>query len=107
MIGEVLYSVHDAGTWLLDSGATFHITPNIEWFLNFSIDAGSTVRLGNQQECAIVGIGEVPIQLPNGNTITLHQVWHVPKLKRSLVSIDMLAEVGYQTTLSESSWSIN
>ena len=54
----------------------------------------------------ITGIGEVPIQLPNDNTITLHQVRQVPALKRSLVSINMLVEDGYSTTLNESSWMI-
>ena len=34
-IREVYYSAQDAHTWLLDSGATFHITPNIEWFSNY------------------------------------------------------------------------
>mgnify|MGYP000105409760 FL=1 len=55
----------------------------------------------------IAGFCEVPIQLLNDNTITLHQVWHVPALKRSMVSIGMLIEDGYRTTLSESSWMIS
>ena len=49
----------------------------------------------------------VLIQLPNDNTITLLEVWHIPVLKRSLVSIGMLAEDGYKTTLSESPWTIS
>ena len=74
MIREVYYSVQDAHTWLLDSGATFHVTPNIEWFSNYSFGADGTIRLCNGQECTIVGIGKVPIQLPNGNTIIIHHV---------------------------------
>ena len=50
--------------------------------------------------------GEVPIRLPNGNTMTLHQVRHVPDLKRSLISFGMPTEDGYKTTLIESSWHI-
>ena len=71
MIGEVHDSVQDTQTWLLDSSATFHVTPNIEWFSNYSAGDSNTIRVDNKQECAIVGIIEVPIQLPNGNTITL------------------------------------
>ena len=93
--------------WLLDSGATFHVTPNLEWFSNYATETSGTARLGNEQECKIMGIGEVPIQLPNDNTITLHQVQHIPALKRSLVSIGMLAEDGYRTTLNESTWIIS
>ena len=92
---------------VVDSGATFHVTPNIEWFSNYSARTSGIVRLGNGQECKLAGTEEVPIQLPNGNTITLHQVRHVPALKRSLVSIGMLAEDGYKTTLNESTWMIS
>ena len=81
-IGEVHYSAQDAHMWLLDSSATFHVTPNLEWFSYYATEMSGTVPLGNEQECKIVGIGEVPIQLPNGNTITLHQVRHVPALKK-------------------------
>ena len=107
MIGEVHYSAQDAHTWLVDFGATFHVTPNFEWFSNYEAKMRGTIRLGNGQECKIAGTGEVPDQLPNGNTITLHQVRHVLALKRSLVSIGMLAEYGYKTTLNESKWMIS
>ena len=43
MIGEVHYSAQDAQTWLLDSGATFHVTPNIEWFSNYLARANDTI----------------------------------------------------------------
>ena len=107
MIGEVLYSAQDAHAWLLDFGATFHVTPNIEWFSNYSANTSGTVCLGNRHECRIVGTGEVPIRFPNGNTITLHRVWHVRDLKSTLVSIGMLVEDGYKTTLSGLVWMIS
>ena len=70
-------------------------------------EMSDTVRLGNGQQCKIAGTREVPIQLLNDNTITLHQVRHVPALKRSLVSIGMLAEDEYKMTLNESTWMIS
>ena len=73
VIGEVLYNVQDAHMWLLDSSAAFDVTPNVEWFLNYSANANNTVRLGNGQECKIVGGGEVPILFSNRNTIVQHQ----------------------------------
>ena len=45
MIREVYYSVQDAHTWLLDSGATFHVTPNFEWFSNYEAETSGIVRL--------------------------------------------------------------
>ena len=45
-IGEVHYSVRDTHTWLLESGSTFHVTPNFEWFSNYEAKTSGTVRLG-------------------------------------------------------------
>ena len=53
MIGEFHYSAQDTHTWLLDSGVTFHVTPDIKWFANYSAGTSGTVRLGNGQECKI------------------------------------------------------
>ena len=47
-----------------------------------------------------------PFGYPNGSLITLHQVWHVPNLKRVLISFSMLAEDGYKMPPNESSWKI-
>ena len=77
MIREIVYSPQDAHPWVLDFGATFHVTPNIEWFLNYSVGTNNTIQLGNGQEWRIVGVGKVPIQLSNGNTIILYQVQHI------------------------------
>ena len=70
-IWEIHYGAKDAHMWLLDFGATFHVTPNIEWFSNYTAETSNTVQLGNGQECKITGNREVCIQLPNDNTITL------------------------------------
>ena len=37
---EILYSAEDAHTWLLDSDATFHVTPHHEWFTDYSQSVG-------------------------------------------------------------------
>ena len=38
-------------TWLLDSGVTFHVTLDIEWFSKYSTGADDTIKLGNGQKC--------------------------------------------------------
>ena len=70
----------------------FHVSPNIQWFSNYSANVSGRILLGKGQMCRIVGIGQVPIQLPNRNMIILHQVQHVRDPKRSLFSIGMLAK---------------
>ena len=77
-----------------------------EWFSEHLNGVGS-VRRKNGQECGIVGIGEIPARLHNGSLSILHQVRHIPNLKRSLIFISMMAEDKYKTTLSESSLQIS
>ena len=45
--GEVLYIPQEVQTCLLDSGAIFDMTPNIECFSDYSSDTNITIRLGN------------------------------------------------------------
>ncbi|KAE8712608.1 hypothetical protein F3Y22_tig00110239pilonHSYRG00037 [Hibiscus syriacus] len=49
--------------WILDSGCSYHITPNREYFLTYrSINSGS-VYLGDDRCYNIVGIGDVRIKI--------------------------------------------
>ena len=105
-IREILYSAEEAHMWLLDSIDTFHVTPHHEWFTDYSWSAGS-VWLGNAHECRISRVGTIPLRLPNNNEIILQQERHIPDLKRSLISIGMLADHVYRKTLNESTWQIS
>ena len=40
--------------WVLDSGASFHVTPHKEWFVS-----KGHVQLGNGYPCDILGVGDV------------------------------------------------
>ena len=51
-----------AHTWLLDSGASFHVTPHREWFTRYDAKSLGTVRLGDSRQCDVVGIGDVMVQ---------------------------------------------
>ena len=45
--------------WVLDSGASFHISPNCEWFTNYNVGRIGRVKLRNGLACIIVGMGDV------------------------------------------------
>ena len=50
-----------AHTWLLDSGASFHVTPHREWFTRYDAKSLGTVRLGDSRQCDVIGIGDVTV----------------------------------------------
>ncbi|KAE8721016.1 hypothetical protein F3Y22_tig00017599pilonHSYRG00003 [Hibiscus syriacus] len=76
--------------WILDSGSSYHITPNREWFSKYkSVDSGF-VYLGEDQCCNIVGIGDIRIKMYDGSFRTLCGVRHIPDLKKNLISFGTL-----------------
>ena len=45
--------------WIMGSGCSFHMCPNVDWFQNFSTKETNTVFMGNNHSCSIKGIGDI------------------------------------------------
>ena len=54
------------GEWIMDSGCSFHMTPNKPWFEKFTELQGGSVLLGNNKPCKIQGIGSIRLKLYDG-----------------------------------------
>jgi hypothetical protein len=91
---EVLLTMEDATSWLLDSGASYHVTPFRTQFWSYTARNFDPVRVGNSQHCAVIGIGTIEFNLRGGSMIVLHDVRHVPELTRSLISVGQVDEAG-------------
>ena len=50
--------------------------------------------MGNNSICKVVGIGTVSLKMYDGMVRELTQVRHVPELKRNLISIGILDQIG-------------
>ena len=75
--------------WILDSGAIDHMTPNKENFMRFNpIDKGRYVKTADGTLLPVMGIGTIKLD-PIG---LLTQVFYIPKLFVSLVSVQRLAK---------------
>ena len=81
--------------WLLDSGCSYHMTPYRDWFSSYDSIEGGVILLGNNVSCKVFGIGSVKIKMHDGIIRTLTNVWHVPDLKRNLISLSALDSFGY------------
>jgi hypothetical protein len=49
---------------------------------------------------AVIGIDMVELNLPGGSILVLHDVQHVPKLSRLLISMGQLDEAGIPSSFS-------
>ncbi|KAG8474632.1 hypothetical protein CXB51_031261 [Gossypium anomalum] len=100
--GELLVaSVNDSKVseeWILDSGCTFHMSPNRDWFITYETLSEGVVLMGNNASCKITGVGTIKVKMFDGVVRTLSDVRHVPELKRNLISLGTLDSKGYRYT---------
>ncbi|KAG8490339.1 hypothetical protein CXB51_015583 [Gossypium anomalum] len=100
--GELLVaSVNDSKVseeWILDSGCTFHISPNRDWFTTYETVSEGVVLMGNNTSCKIAGVGTIKVKMFDGVVRTLSDVRYVPELKRNLISLSTLDSKGYRYT---------
>lgn len=89
----------DKGKWVLDSGCTFHMCLVKGYFTEFHDFDGDRVMMGNNVVCKIIGIGNIRLKLYDGTIKELKQVRFVLDLKRNLISLGMLDQMGYSVRI--------
>ena len=80
--------------WILDSEASFHVTPHEGFFSSYQKRDFGMVKMGNHVTSKIVGIGEVTLMNENGSKLVLKEVRHVPEMRLNLISTGKLDEAG-------------
>ena len=95
-----LLSVKQSETWLIDSGASRHLTYRREWLTDFRENRdGATISLGDNKECKVVGEGTVPVKkLVDGvwRDARIEKVLFVPELRKNLFSVGVCMSNGYE-----------
>lgn len=99
---QCLQSESDIDTWILDSGASAHMSHRRDYFcelVDYGQNSGdTTVRLGNKKELVVQGRGNILInRCVNGKweQSILQDVLYVPELRRNLFSEGMATRKGY------------
>jgi hypothetical protein len=87
----------DQDIWLIDSGASYHMTPHREWFYEYELYEGGDVFLGDESTTKIFGLGRVPLILQDGRSRTLPSVLHISGLETNLISISNMSDAMVHT----------
>eukprot|EP00253_Pinus_taeda_P001599 PITA_01599 len=79
------------------SGASRHFTGYKEAFSNLiERDTNLEIILGDNATFPVKGVGNITLQLNQGNTIHLQEVLYAPDLKKNLVSISAMEDKGFK-----------
>ena len=95
--GGVSVATHEykgENEWILDSGCSFHMTPNKDFFTTYEKVDGGNVTMGNNATCKVVGVGSIQMKMFDGMGRTLSDVRHVPGLKKNLILLGTLDKNG-------------
>uniref|UniRef100_A0AAV1TZT4 CCHC-type domain-containing protein n=1 Tax=Peronospora matthiolae TaxID=2874970 RepID=A0AAV1TZT4_9STRA len=88
-IGETT-SAKSSGIWLVDSGATQHMTCSNKFMRNYKVFDAVDVHLADDGIVQAIGNGDIvmSMKIPQGiKKGVLTNVWHIPKLSRNLFSV--------------------
>ncbi|POM77764.1 Integrase catalytic core protein [Phytophthora palmivora] len=93
--GDYLFSVgggtsKSSEVWLVDSGATQHMTYSKEYMKNYKKMTPVDVHLADDGVVQAVGCGDIVMSMKSPRGIkkgVLTKVWHIPKLSRNLFSV--------------------
>ena len=93
---EVL-TISDTGVkkdLILDSGCLFHMCPSKTWFETLEKSGHGIVLLRNNKGCKVIGTSTVRIRMFDSMERILEKVRYIPDLKRNLISLGMLDQIG-------------
>ena len=80
---------------MVDSGASYHLTPDQKCFSSYRVNNHDVVKMGNEGACRIVGIGDVCLITSTRCKLLLKDVRHVPEVRLNLISAGRLDDEGY------------
>ncbi|MCO5582552.1 hypothetical protein L7F22_036449 [Adiantum nelumboides] len=95
------YNVPEAA-WILDTGATCNLTPNVQDLCNYTpLKKSFPIRFGNNSTRNALGVGTANTLLSDGKIVSVEKVYYVPKLAKNLISVSQIAKIGTSVKFAE------
>ena len=92
----------EAQRWLVDSGATVHITNNADYLFDVQMTTRDSVLVGNGHECKAKCFGKAKLKGVNGGLLFLDKVLYIPGFTKNIISLGRLTSKGNTMTASGS-----
>jgi hypothetical protein len=91
----------DMKRWVLDTGATNHMTGFRDAFSDLDTGVVGMVRFGAGFVVLIEGRGTILFSCKNGEHRTLGNIYFIPRLTTNIISVGQLDEVGFKVLIEE------
>ena len=97
VVSEVNFIGSNTKEWWVDIGATRHVCSDKKIFSSYqTIDNGEQLFMGNSSSSKVEGQGNVVLKMTSGKELTLNDVFHVPEIRKNLVSGSLLSKKGFK-----------
>jgi len=77
--------VDSSTSWVIDSGASFHITSRRDLFTSYTPSDFGNVKMAHESVARCIGVGHVCLEMSNGSRLILKHVKHVPDVRLNLL----------------------
>ena len=104
---ECLHTLGDKVEWVVDTVASYHVTPRKDFFTSYRTGDFNNVRMGNSSVAKILGIGDICMKTDVGCTLVLKEVRHVLDLRLNLISGLALDRDGYVSMFGQGAWKLS
>ena len=77
--------VYSSTSWVIDNGASFHITSKRDLFTSYTPGDFDNVKMAHEGVVRYVGVGHICLEMSNGSRLILKHVKHVPNVRLNLL----------------------
>jgi len=92
----------DKRGWIIDSGASQHLSHDRMQFSTYKdLSPRQSITIADGSKIDAYGTGDIQVPSATGE-ITLTEVWHVPNIGSSLISVSRMVDAGYKVEFEQS-----
>ena len=87
--------VSDESMWIIDSGATVHVTARNEFFTSYTSGDSGVLKMDNDGVSKVIGVGDVCLQTNMRMQLLLKGVKHALDVRFNLIFVHVLDDFSY------------
>jgi len=95
--------IDSSTSWVIDSGASFHIIFRRDFFTSYTPDDFGSVKMAHEGVARCVSVRQVCLEMSNGSRLILKHVFDV---RLNLLSVNKFSNENYNNSFSGDSWKL-